>query len=358
MVKNFTLSIIQTPKDLLTPEQQEAQALDPVNQTLFIKDLNYAIENFYLYTHRAKELTAGLAMNLENGRYAELNNSIDFARALKEDIRSIDRDAHILIRFNRDVPRVFPKGTYTEKEEEILQRLNYGFRQIERYNGGVARVEMDLLCSIDNGFVHKHTAMIMSTVIDASALILDLRNSGEGDSRTAAFILSYLFGEEKLHLIDHYRPSRNTTEEFWTYPGVYSGRFGPDKPVYVLTSHRTAMHAEEMAYILQAFKRATVVGERTVGVANMPTPYYLGGMRQFLLSIPDTYTTCPMTGGNWEDTGVLPDIPTSAMDALDVAVKLAYDALGIDGGYQEYQVQSPARAESRRLNGIGELNYE
>ena len=102
-----------------------------------------------------------------------------------------------------------------------------------------------------------------------------------------------------------------------TVPGR---RFGPDKPVYVLTSDRTFSGAEEFAYNLQTRKRATIVGDTTGGGAHP------GGMRRvtdhFGVWVPSGRAINPITKTNWERVGVRPDIAVAADQAHIQAVVL------------------------------------
>ena len=83
-------------------------------------------------------------------------------------------------------------------------------------------------------------------------------------------------------------------------------RFGPDKPVFVLTSGTTFSGGEELAYDLQQLGRATVVGERTRGGAHPVERFRIRGHLQ--ATIPVARSLSPLSGGNWEGTGVLPDV--------------------------------------------------
>jgi hypothetical protein len=83
---------------------------------------------------------------------------------------------------------------------------------------------------------------------------------------------------------------------------------------------------EEMAYDLQALKRAVVVGEVTGGGANPG-----GGLvplgKQFVANIPSGQGVNPITGTSWEGVGVVPDVPTPAAAALTKAHELAITRL-------------------------------
>jgi C-terminal processing protease CtpA/Prc len=68
------------------------------------------------------------------------------------------------------------------------------------------------------------------------------------------------------------------------------------------------------------------VGERTGGGAHP------GGVRKlndrFALFVPTGRAISPVTGTNWEGTGVIPDVEVPAADALDRALELARAARG------------------------------
>ena len=98
-----------------------------------------------------------------------------------------------------------------------------------------------------------------------------------------------------------------------------------DTPLYVLISGRTASAAESFAYTLQAAKRASVVGEASAGGANPGGGAPLGdGLSVFISSGTPIN---PITGKNWEGTGVTPDEAVPAAQALDRAQQLALTRL-------------------------------
>ena len=78
---------------------------------------------------------------------------------------------------------------------------------------------------------------------------------------------------------------------------------------------------EDFGYTLQALVRAQLVGETPGGGAH-PT-----GMRPLsptmAISVPFARSANPITGTNWEGTGVVPDISVAAAEAYDVAYGMA-----------------------------------
>lgn len=108
-------------------------------------------------------------------------------------------------------------------------------------------------------------------------------------------------------------------ENYSTVP--VKGRQRLDVPLFILTSGRTFSAAEAFTYDLQARKRVTVIGENTGGGAHpvnfMRLP--LG----YRLIVPIARSINPVTNSNWEGVGVMPDIKSSANDALEKSKKMA-----------------------------------
>jgi len=89
------------------------------------------------------------------------------------------------------------------------------------------------------------------------------RKNGGGNPAMVNLLCTYLFPpRQRKHLYDirHRDPAR--LEQAWTLENL-PGPSLADKDLYLLTSHGTFSAGEGFAYILQAEKRATVVGEVT-----------------------------------------------------------------------------------------------
>ena len=124
----------------------------------------------------------------------------------------------------------------------------------------------------------------------------------------------------------YWRPG-NRTDDFYTTRDVPGTRYGPDKPVYVLTSRNTFSGAEELSYDLQTRKRAVIVGDTTGGGAHP------GGMQRvtehFGVFVPTGRAINPITRTDWERVGVRPDMPVASDQALRTAHLAALRGLRI-----------------------------
>jgi C-terminal processing protease CtpA/Prc len=134
-----------------------------------------------------------------------------------------------------------------------------------------------------------------------------------------ALISSYLF-DQPTHLNDIFNRKEDSTTQYWTLPFVPGVRL-PDIPAFVLTSKNTFSGAEEFSYNLKNLKRATIIGETTGGGAHPVMRRPIDD--RFVIGVPFARAINPISKTNWEGTGVEPDVPTKASEALDIAAKLA-----------------------------------
>ena len=202
--------------------------------------------------------------------------------------------------------------------KEMFRRLagsqNFGFEKVERLNGNVGFIEL-------NGFINPElgaeTAIAaMNFLANTDALIIDLRYNGGGEPGLAQMISTYFFSGKPVQLHSIYWREGGRIQQYWTLPYVPGERY-LDKPIFILTSKRTFSAPESFAYSLQALKRATIIGETTRGGAN-PAKYFRVN-EHFSLLVPVGRAVNPVTGTNWEGTGIKPDIEVTEAQALKTA---------------------------------------
>ena len=238
-------------------------------------------------------------------------------------------DRHLEVRYSparSDEVNADTRGDeFALERRHRARRANCGLARIERLRGKVGLIE--LTSFFEPALSGDVIVAAMRIVADMHALIVDLRGNRGGHPGTVALMLTYFFDDsgERVHLNDLHLREGDRTEQHWTLPYVPGPKFGPDKPLYVLISNETFSAAEEFAYDLQSRERATLIGETTAGGAH-------GGDRvrldeRYTAFIPSGRAINPVTGTNWEGTGVTPDVPVLRDDALQVAHHMALRTL-------------------------------
>jgi Peptidase family S41/N-terminal domain of Peptidase_S41 in eukaryotic IRBP len=191
---------------------------------------------------------------------------------------------------------------------------NFGIRRVERLDGNVGYLDVRRVAMPANAGPAIGAAMEL--VAGTYALIIDLRHNGGGSPEGVVFWCSYLFDERPTHLNDIFHADTGETRQFWALPYVPGTRY-VDRPVYVLTSSHTFSGGEDFCYTLQALGRATVIGETTGGGAHPTRGFPISPAVH--IAVPFARSVNPVTGTNWQGTGVVPDVAVPEDQARDVA---------------------------------------
>ncbi len=298
-------------------------ALDAQSRRRVVEGAVSKLEEFYVFPEAAQKMAEVLQAHLNN--YGAVTDATNFAALLTEHLQAVSHDKHLQVIYEPfKQPAGQPERSAADQEAQMtkeMQRINCGFEKIEILPGNIGYLKF-------NGFgppaVCGPTAIAaMNFLAHADAIIFDLRENGGGHPEMVALISSYLF-DQPTHLTDIYTRKEDSTTQYWTLPFVPGARL-PDKPAFVLTSKNTFSAAEDFSYNLKCLKRATIIGETTGGGAHPVTGESIDD--HFVIIVPHARSINPISKTNWEGTGVEPDVPAKASEALDVAIKLATDRL-------------------------------
>ena len=285
-----------------------------------IAELTKQISAGYVFPDKAADVDRALRSHVATGVYDTVTSGKAFAALLTQQLQAVTRDKHLRVRVARPDAAVNRLRTPNANRLRAAREDRYGIGRSEILSGNIAYLEI-------RGFgswvpeARDSVAPILSKLADADALIIDLRRNGGGSPEAVAFVSSYLFGDAPVHLNSLYFRPANETTDFYTDPTVPGRKFGPTKPVYVLTSSSTFSAAEEFTYNLQSRHRATIVGETTGGGAHPGGMVPIGS--GLVVFVPSGRAINPITKTNWEGVGVKPEIAVPREKALDAALEAA-----------------------------------
>ena len=281
------------------------------------------LNEYYVYPDIAKKMEDALKTHQAKGDYNSVTDGDAFAGLLTTHLRDVSHDKHLAVNFVPKAPPENPGKPSAEDEARMrtqLERNNCFFEKVERLPSNIGYLKFNAFANPE--VCGPTVTAAFGFLANVDALIIDLRENGGGDPRMVAYICSYLFAET-THLNDLYNRKEDSTTQYWTT--YVPGRKLAGKPVYLLTAHRTFSGAEEFTYNLKNLKRATIVGETTGGGAHPVSGHRIDD--HFMIGVPFARAINPVSKTNWEGTGVEPDVKVSAAESLDVAKKMAAEAV-------------------------------
>jgi Peptidase family S41 len=290
-----------------------------------ILSLATALRERFAFRERGMAAALEIEAMEKAGEFRDAANAAELLDRIKNKITPIVNDRHFRVRYmGPEFTAGFREGPPSDEEMAVFHeelRLRGGeIPDVRWLPGNVGYLRITLF--FDAPPVTEKLADAFSMLEDTSALIIDVRGTPGGEPGGVANVIGHLVAERTptVHTEDPVDPALSRT--FYAEPKLPAYT---DKPVFVLTNKNTGSGAEEFSLDLQAMGRATLVGHTTSGAA---TP---GGYRPlaggFVAFIPMQIVTNTVTGGNWEGTGVRPDVEVPPEDALTEAHRLALEAI-------------------------------
>jgi len=305
--------------------QQPQRLTDRTYKDGVLQKIAGLLESKYVLSDKAKGFADEFRAKCASGAYQSYTQAKEFAEKVNGDLIAITHDRH----FNF---RVIEPSDIGEKAESPLHhpvryfllraKENTGFYKLEWIEPRIGYVDLRRFYSFDQAKDMAVAAMTFLT--NAQAIIIDVRENGGGSGDyLSSFFLPY-----PTQLSGSYSRQAGSLTEIWTRRDI-GMEPRTDVPLFILTGPNTFSAAEYFAYDMKSRKRATLVGEPTKGGAHSVDLFGIDDQFEFYISTARAVS--PVTGGNWEGTGVIPDIPVPAAAALDAAVveaKKAAEAYG------------------------------
>jgi Peptidase family S41/N-terminal domain of Peptidase_S41 in eukaryotic IRBP len=304
------------------PDDGSLAAEQLSSRDIVVKALALLREN-YVFPDLAGQVATGVEARLAAGEYDNLDE-IALTELLTSHLQEASGDKHLRVGLGgARGPEPGPPpgrgpgrgpGPGRQRIRQPGQLDNFGIHRVERLDGNIGYLDLRAVPPPEHAGPAITAAMEL--VAGTFALIIDLRRNGGGSPHGVAFWCSYLIDERPTRLNDIFSADTGETRQFWSYPYLPGSRY-LDRPVYVLTSRRTFSGGEDLGYTLQALGRAEVIGEATGGGAHPTRPFPISAAVH--IGVPYARSISPLTGTNWQGTGVIPDTPVPADQAYDVA---------------------------------------
>jgi hypothetical protein len=271
------------------------------------------VETKYVLEDQAKAFADAFRAKCSAGAYDACAEPAAFARKVTADLVAITGDKHLNFRVvvASDAGEK-ASGTLHHPVRYYRLRLqeNAGFQRLEWLEPGVGYLDLRRFYSFDQA--KPMVLAAMAFLAEARAVIIDVRENGGGsDDYLSSYFLPY-----PTQLSGSYARATGRLAERWTR-GDTGLAPRVDLPVFILIGPNTFSAAEVFAYDMQSRKRATLIGEPTKGGAHSVDVFPVADEFEFYISTERCVS--PVTGGNWEGTGVQPDIRVPAATALEVA---------------------------------------
>lgn len=289
-------------EDILLSRDQVRQSIVDTLQTL---------NEVYVFPEKAKLIESEVLSRMHQGAYDHIKSTKEFQVFMTDELIEVSTDGHLGIMLVKDEKS---EPTHVIVETEDIYKNNYAFQKLEILSGNIGYLKFNKFYIDDEAVETVNYAF--GFLKDTEAMIIDLRDYIGDSPELVRYMSSYFFDEKTLLWCIHTRDD----EEIFDHESmedVGHSNFKNNYPVYILVGPETASGAELFSYTLKHYGKATVIGEKTNGIAYAVgaakiNQYFIG---RFSMNRPIN----PITYTNWEIVGVLPDIKASLSDSLRVA---------------------------------------
>ncbi|MGK5738543.1 S41 family peptidase [Micromonospora sp. URMC 103] len=282
------------------------------------------VDEHYVFPDVAARLAALLTDNLAAGRYAAAPDPRTLGALVTADLQSLNGDLHLRLKHHEEELADRDRDPDDDRMVHLAASTMGGISRVARLDGNVGVLEIRPYLFPPQLAGDAMTAALR-LLGGTDALLLDLRDNLGGSPDMVALVCGWLLDEPTL-LHTMYDRTGEPVRQSWSAAWLPVPAYGAGKPIAVLTSARTFSGGEELAYNLQHLGLATVVGERTGGGAHPRIGFRAHPHLE--VTVPVARPVHPVTGTNWEGTGVTPDVETPAAEALDVAHRAVLARLG------------------------------
>jgi len=298
----------------LVPAIATQPALSSEAPASVVKETVRLVRENYVFAEKVDGIVARLEKQLAEGRYATTDPQ-QLATRLTEDLQAVTSDKHMNVKFNPEQASGLraPRTPGNDPFRQQMVASNYGVLEMRVLSGNVRYVNISPAFFWDPTHSPRALDDAMRFLGGGDAYILDIRTNGGGSPATVRYIVSHFMDPGQKLMTYHMGPTRTNESRTGEVP---AGKL-PAKPLYLLTSPRSASAAEEFASHIKNFKLGKLVGGTTAGAGHRNGLF--GTPEGFVVSVSMGTAIHPVTNAGWEGTGVVPDVAVPVAEALDVA---------------------------------------
>jgi hypothetical protein len=306
---------------IATAQPARTTATQQIDAQKVVADVRRIIAANYVLADVRPKLDAALATGLAAGRY-NVSDPAALADRINSDMSAVAHDKHLGMHYDPAGQARLgaqPPGAGDDdappSAEEIRQatQFNHGITEMKVLPGNIRY--MNLIGFFWGG---KPTAEAYDNAIrflkDGDAAVIDLRQNGGGSPEAVQYLISHFLAPNRP-IVTFYMGA-NKVDHLSSLASLPAGRL-VGKPLYVLTSGRTASAAEEFTGHVAGFKLGEIIGENTAGAGFRNSFFPVAG--GYVISVSVGRAVLASTGKDWEGVGIAPTTKTDVDQALDIA---------------------------------------
>lgn len=301
----------------------QSGSLSLKDKEVIIHKIAALIKTHYVSVEKGAAIAQHLVKTYQAGGFNEATNHRAFDSLVTATLRAFSHDGHLFVRHDTTIVNnilAAQKEAATPEGEDLFYfgpdaaKKNYGFQEVKILEGNVGYIKLSEINI--SGKSLPVLCAAMQLVANTAALIIDLRNNGGGGSDIGAVFESFFLPGNTPLLEFKNREGHVVVDKTvsWLQQQSYK------KPLFIAVNNKTASAAEAFTFVLQAHKRAKVIGQPTAGAANWNTYYAVNA--EIFVSISTAAPVLPGTDKTWEQKGVQPDYITLPGEELEQINKL------------------------------------
>ncbi len=309
----FLVVLLITVSSFLASAAQQSnidnEEISAVEMSEAVNNIVFALENVYLYPKKAEYLSQVLLGDSHTKKFKASQDIETFRDYLRTTLVKVTHDT----------------GFDITEEPELIRNSENGAELVEESKGSIS-VEISEsnigYLNITGDLTFSRAKQLMSEsfqlMTGVDAMIIDLRSADKVDIALVQQMVSYFIPQGSV--IGELN-SNSETIALKALASSQTEKFKDNFPLYVVNSSFVAGEWEFFSHALQAFGKAVVVGESTMGVGELSKSVKVA--QGVVLTLPYAVINHPETGESWEQSGIVPEHHISSNKGMVKAYELA-----------------------------------